>query len=75
MNEWAKHYGYESARVYRREFERALNYSTTWFGKKMKDGVIPRPHVDPGGRRGWWTRHEFLETMARLNVSAGAPTE
>jgi hypothetical protein len=57
-------------RVYRRELRQALGYGSTWFSEQQRRGVIPKGHVDVGGRREWFTESEARAIVERLTVSA-----
>lgn len=53
-------------RVYRRELRAALGFGATWFREQQKRGLIPKGHVDPGGKREWYTETEARAIMARF---------
>ena len=61
-------------RVYRRELRAALGYGDTWFRFQQKAGRIPKGHVDPGGKREWFTEAEaraILDSLAPPSKVAG----
>jgi len=45
-------------RVFPSEVRSALRISEAWWYHLLKVGAIPRPHRDPGSRRGWYTEQE-----------------
>ena len=57
-------------RVYRRELQSALGYSSTWFREQQKRGLIPKGHTDPGGKREWWPEAEARAIVESVNRSA-----
>ncbi len=57
-------------RVYRPELKQRLGYRDTWFRLQRKAGRIKPGHVDPGGRREWWTDAEADEIIAELTATA-----
>jgi hypothetical protein len=57
-------------RVYRRELREALGFGASWYRELQKRGVIPRGHVDAGGRREWFSESEAREIIERLARAA-----
>jgi hypothetical protein len=57
-------------RVYRRELREALGYGESWYRDLQKRGVIPRGHVDAGGRREWFTESEARAIVEQLTQAA-----
>lgn len=64
-------------RISAKDFRNLLRYGPTWFRTLQLRGIVPPGHVDPGGRRLWFTEAEVVATLQRLNFpvdSAAAAT-
>jgi hypothetical protein len=51
-------------RVYAAEFKSRLGVGDTWLRELEKRGRIPKSHIDPGGKRKWWSEDEVNAVIA-----------